>query len=40
MDKREYIKKNIDDIKNEDSVTFIYAFIKAHIDKVWEKENK
>lgn len=40
MDKREYIKKYIDDIKNEDSVTFIYAFIKAHVDEVWKKENR
>lgn len=40
MDKIEYIKKYIDDVKNEDSVAFIYAFIKAHVDKVLEKENK
>lgn len=40
MDKREYIKKYIDDIKNEDSVEFLYWFIKSHIDELWKKENK
>lgn len=40
MDKREYIKKYIDDIENEDSISFIYHFIKGRVDKVWEKERE
>lgn len=40
MDKREYIKKYIDDIENEDSISFIYRFVRGHIDKVWEKERE
>ena len=40
MDKIEYIKKYIDDVKNRDSLDFIYFFVKAHIDKVWEKDKK
>lgn len=39
MDKREFIKNYIDDVKNEDSITFIYYFIKGHIDNVLEKER-
>lgn len=40
MDKIEYIKKYIDDVKNKDSINFIYYFIKGHVDKVWEKERE
>ena len=40
MDKREFIKNYIDDVKNEDSITFVYYFIKGHIDKVWGKERE
>ena len=39
MDKREFIKNYIDDVKNEDSVTFIYYFIKGYIDKVGKREE-
>lgn len=39
MDKREYIKKYIDDIKNEESVNFIYYFMQAHLNKVWVRDN-
>lgn len=40
MDKREFIKNYIDDIENEDSISFIYHFVRGHIDKVWEKERE
>ena len=40
MDKREYIKKYIDDIENEDSISIIYHFVRGYIDKVWEKERE
>lgn len=40
MNKREYIKKWIDDIENEDSISFIYHFVRGHIDKVLEKERE
>ncbi len=40
MDKREFIKNYIDDIENEDSISFIYHFVRGYIDKVWEKERE
>lgn len=40
MDKREFIKNYIDDIENEDSISFIYYFVRSYIDKVWEKERE
>lgn len=39
MDKREFIKNYIDDVKNEDSITFIYYFIKGSIDDVLKKRE-
>lgn len=40
MNKREYIKKHIDDIKNDESIEFIYWFVKSHIEEILKKENK
>lgn len=40
MNKREYIKKAIDDIKNDEPIEFIYWFVKSHIEEIWKKENK
>ncbi|EKY22797.1 hypothetical protein [Clostridium celatum] len=32
MDKREYIKKYIDEVNNDESVSFIYWFIRGYIE--------
>lgn len=36
----EYIKNHIAEVDHKDSLDFLYFFIKAHVEKVWEKENK
>lgn len=40
IDKVEYIKKYIDDVENRDSLDFIYFFVKAHMERVWEEDKK
>lgn len=40
IDKIEYIKKHITDVEQRDSLDFIYFFVKAHIERVWEEDKK